>query len=86
MPSNQPPKSAYRMTTTGGRPPKPPGEALTEQVSLKLTAHQLRVIDAMIHLDKATINPAQNRQDFLRGLIRAEYVQRVKQGMKQVER
>lgn len=69
--------------TPVGRPPKPADEALTEQVSLNLTAHQLRVLDKMVEHQAAGVT----RQEFLRELIRKEYQWMVSYGgMEQVKR
>lgn len=66
-----------------GRPPKG-DRTKTEQVLVKLTRHQLRVLDAIVDLDRVTTVPDQTRQDFLRDLIRVEYTKRLKAGMPKV--
>lgn len=55
------------------RPLKTAGEALSERIVLKLSRHQTKVLDAMVQADPSH----DTRQDLVRDLIKAAYVERL---------
>lgn len=50
----------------------------TEQVLVKLTRHQGQVLDALV------VETGETKQDYIRGLIRDDYANRIAHGMKKV--